>query len=74
MCSAGQRTSREEGQSPGVKAKMPLHVVHSVQLKPQQPQQQLSYRSLRVYVIRPARGWGISLWQVDVFGREDVAS
>jgi hypothetical protein len=27
-----------------------------------------SFRFLRVYVVKPGRGWGVSLWQVDVSG------
>lgn len=80
----GQRTSTEYGQSPGVKTKMPLHVVHTVQLQMSRPAQQglglalseaasTSFRRLRVYIVKPGRGWGVSLWQLDVLGVRDAS-
>lgn len=70
----GQRTTREEGQSPGVKTKMPLHIIHNINLQHQSDIHPFeAYRYLKVYILRPARGWGVSLWQVDVFGRKDDA-
>ena len=79
---AGQRTSREEGQSPGVKTKLPLHIVHTVLLPQPDSGKNLGmnsgsgtgFRSLRVYVTKPGRGWGVSLWQMDVYGWEAEAS
>jgi hypothetical protein len=29
-------------------------------------------RYLRVYINKPARGWGVSLWQVDVYGENNL--
>lgn len=79
----GQRSSREYGQSPGVKTKMPLHVVHTVQLQMSRPAKQgiglalseaarTSFRRMRVYIVKPGRGWGVSLWQLDVHGVRDA--
>jgi hypothetical protein len=81
-----RRKTEEFGQSPGVKRKMPLHVVHTIDweaAKEDEVDDAASERSgivvdndgscrklryLRVYIRRPARGWGVSLWQVDVHG------
>lgn len=49
------------GQSPGVKQPMPLHIVHRFSLQAQTQQ-------LRLWIERPARGWGVSLWQIQVYG------
>ena len=59
------RTSAERGQSPGVKTPAPLHVVHTLSLADCAP-----LRVLRLEIRRPARGWGVSLWEVGVFGEE----
>lgn len=64
-----QRNSRsveKSGQSPGVKTKTPLHVVHT--LHPLQQPSQRPLRYLRLYILKSAMGWGVSLWQFDVFG------
>lgn len=54
------------GVSPGiVTKKLPLHVVHYLNLS-SLPQVELRY--LRLYIVRPAAGWGVSLWQFDVVG------
>lgn len=55
--------SREHGQSPGVKTKTPLHIVHNITLTPS-----FSFTRLRVWIRSSAMGWGVSLWQVDVYG------
>ena len=74
---AVRRTTEEYGQSPGVKRKMPLHVVHTIDWTTTAEARDEDFdgdgrcrrlRYLRVYIRRPARGWGVSLWQVDVFG------
>lgn len=65
-----QRTSHEYGQSPGVKEKMPLHVVHKINLSPVGKENNKPYTRVRLYVLRPARGWGVSLWQFDIYGHE----
>lgn len=56
---------QESGQSPGVKAKTPLHVTHS--LHPLQFSQK-PLRYLRLYILKSAMGWGVSLWQFDCYG------
>jgi hypothetical protein len=58
------RAVEEIGQSPGVKTKTPLHVVHT--LYPLQTRKPLRY--LRLYILKSAMGWGVSLWQFDVYG------
>lgn len=74
------RTVREYGQSPGVKRKLPLHVVHTIEWPETADGDNggiteggaancRTLRYLRVFVRKPARGWGVSLWEVDVFGR-----
>jgi hypothetical protein len=59
------RSVLETGQSPGVKTKTPLHVIHSITpLIKERP-----FRFLKVFIHRPGKnGWGVSLWQVDVYG------
>jgi hypothetical protein len=32
------------------------------------------FRYLRVVITKPAMGWGVSLWQIDLIGGEEVAS
>jgi hypothetical protein len=74
------------GQSPGVKQKLPLHIIHTIewttQTKPielindEQSNQEgddnscqtTAFRYLRIFIRKPARGWGVSLWEVDVYG------
>ncbi|KAL3945494.1 MAG: hypothetical protein SGBAC_000393 [Bacillariaceae sp.] len=59
-----RRTTETSGQSPGVKTKTPLHIIHTIdgftEKKP--------IRYLRVFVDRSKMGWGVSLWQFDVYG------
>lgn len=52
------------GQSPGVKSKTPLHVIHTLHSL----QSTRSFRYLRLYILKSAMGWGVSLWQFDVIG------
>ncbi len=91
LVASARRTTEEYGQSPGVKRKMPLHVVHSIDFGDVAHDDASAsdgggtaviddhdhnddgrgcrkLRYLRVYIRRPARGWGVSLWQVDVYG------
>ncbi len=91
----------EYGQSPGVKQKLPLHILHTIEWTStttttvssllNNNEQSSSgkegnnvgrksssgscsssttslFRYLRVFIRKPARGWGVSLWQVDVYG------
>jgi hypothetical protein len=74
------RTVEEYGQSPGVKQKLPLHIVHTIEWTPKLDEKEAltstqgddhnchKVKYLRVFIRKPARGWGVSLWQVDVFG------
>jgi hypothetical protein len=62
---ADRRTSQEFGQSPGVKSKTPLHIEHTVTMLEVTQQ---SYSFLRLYIRKSAMGWGVSLWQLDVYG------
>lgn len=58
------RQVKKSGQSPGVKFKTPLHVTHTIYpLKVQKP-----LRYLRLLILKSAMGWGVSLWQLDVYG------
>jgi hypothetical protein len=59
-----RRTSTESGQSPGVTSKTPLHIVHTVTVL----DHVVPFKYLRVYIRKSAMGWGVSLWQVDVYG------
>jgi hypothetical protein len=60
------------GQSPGVTSVTPLHVVHDIELPttPSSAQQLLLPTSsrLRLMIYESATGWGVSLWQVQVYG------
>lgn len=58
------RTIAESGQSPGVKTKTPLHILHTITF----PENEHKFKFLRVYIRKSAMGWGVSLWQLDVFG------
>lgn len=50
------------GQSPGVQQKLPLHVIHSISLSSQS-------EGIRLEIRSPFhRGWGVSLWSVQVYG------
>jgi hypothetical protein len=54
------------GQSPGVTSVTPLHVIHDIAL----PHSQLLSltSSLRLMIYESATGWGVSLWQIQVYG------
>lgn len=60
-----KRSVKEFGQSPGVKTKMPLHVLHTIAPLEGEP-----FRILRIFICKPAHGWGVSLWKVDVYGMD----
>ena len=62
-----RRTVKEHGQSPGVKFKTPLHIVHTIHLE-DAPMDCPHLRYLRVFINKPARGWGVSIWELDVYG------
>eukprot|EP00929_Paragymnodinium_shiwhaense_P013368 TRINITY_DN121229_c0_g1_i1.p1 TRINITY_DN121229_c0_g1~~TRINITY_DN121229_c0_g1_i1.p1 ORF type:complete len:248 (+),score=35.24 TRINITY_DN121229_c0_g1_i1:84-827(+) len=61
---SAKRSVVQTGQSPGVKFKMPLHVIHTIDL----PTTQITFKYLRLYIARPGHGWGVSLWQFNVWG------
>ena len=63
------RKVQTSGHSPGVKdPKVPLHVVHTLPKLPQQ--QPVQTTALRILIRQPSvTGWGVSLWQVQVYGR-----
>ncbi|KAL3923546.1 MAG: hypothetical protein SGARI_006198 [Bacillariaceae sp.] len=58
------RSEQKFGQSPGVKQKMPLHIVHTIPFvhssKP--------VKYLRLHILKSVTGWGVSLWQWDIYG------
>jgi hypothetical protein len=58
------------GQSPGVTSVTPLHVVHDIELPtiPSSAQPLLPTSSLRLMIYESATGWGVSLWQIQVYG------
>lgn len=65
----------ESGRSPGVKEPMPLHVVHEIQLNgnakndnTNNPKRHRPFRFLRLHILKSKTGWGVSLWQLDVYG------
>ena len=81
----------EYGQSPGVKQKLPLHIIHTIEWASSSPSSSLlrkkngqsngelqvgggacqtttAFQYLRIFIRKPARGWGVSLWEVDVYG------
>jgi hypothetical protein len=60
------RSETKSGQSPGVKAKMPLHIVHTIH--PILDDAKKPVRFLRLHILKSVTGWGVSLWQFDVYG------
>ena len=62
-------TSTEWGQSPGVTFPTPLHIVHDIELRANtQPSDILLSSKMRIVIHTSAMGWGVSLWQVQVYG------
>ncbi|CAB9504393.1 expressed unknown protein [Seminavis robusta] len=58
------------GQSPGVKSKTPLHIMHTLAQR-NSTNSNLQYpklQYLRLTIRKSAMGWGVSLWRVQVFG------
>jgi hypothetical protein len=67
---ASARLVEQYGQSPGVKKKTPLHVLHTIDLEGTQMQSNCaSFRYLRIYINNSPTGWGVSIWELDVYGR-----
>ena len=58
------RSVTKSGQSPGVDKPMPLHVVHEIQPR----SRNRAFRFLRLHILKSVTGWGVSLWQFDVYG------
>ena len=73
-----RRSVREYGQSPGVKETLPLHIVHTIDWAEENDDRDdeskkgvencRALRYLRLFIRTPVRGWGVSLWEVEVFG------
>jgi hypothetical protein len=57
--------SHESGQSPGVKTKTPLHITHNISVPAEDSH---AFNRLRIWIRSSSHGWGVSLWQVDVYG------
>ena len=64
-----------------MKEKLPLHIVHTIEWSASNDVIDMDrgemknnchlLKYLRVFVRKPAHGgWGVSLWQVDVYGTE----
>jgi hypothetical protein len=51
------------GKSPGVETDTPLHVVHQFDLP-----LSATTKSPRLLILKSNTGWGVSLWQIKVFG------
>jgi hypothetical protein len=60
---------QELGQSPGVNTKTPLHVVHTIGPLLLVPSPTATWtRSVRIWIRRSVTGWGVSLWQIQLYG------
>lgn len=67
------RSMAESGMSPGVKEERPLHVIHEIRLSDStnvevNKVKHKSMRYLRLHILKSITGWGVSLWQFDVYG------
>ena len=70
-----RRTKREWGQSPGVESKVSLHIVHDLDTRPNNSGRAEPIRWVRLTMRKPAMGWGVSLWQISLWGHcVDVAN
>lgn len=63
----GRRSVTQSGQSPGVTYTLPLHIIHNIDIS---QFRDIDFRYLQVFIRKPAAGWGVSLWQVEVRGTE----
>ena len=67
-------TNDEYGQSPGVKEKLPLHIIHTIDWSGNSTDSDEfderchHTKYARIFIRKSARGWGVSLWQVDIYG------
>lgn len=64
---SGRRKETTLGQSPGVKTKTPLHVVHEIGPL----DDRIQAKTMRVLIRHSAMGWGVSLWRIRVLGYDD---
>ena len=67
------RSVSESGRSPGVEEKRPLHVVHDIRLSNSNNDninkaKHKPVRYIRLHILKSVTGWGVSLWQFDVYG------
>eukprot|EP00536_Pseudo-nitzschia_multiseries_P003787 jgi/Psemu1/284663/fgenesh1_pg.59_\ len=62
------RSVTESGRSPGVKEARPLHIVHEIRLGMDSRNDLPPVRYLRLRILKSVTGWGVSLWQFDVYG------
>ena len=65
------------GKSPGVKKDMPLHYVHNITLKERPSPEAFNngmheepklIDAIRILIRSSDHGWGVSLWQIDIYG------
>ena len=61
-----QRKTSEAGQSPGVKAKTPLHIIHTIEMIKESDKIQ----QIRIWIRSSTMDWGVSLWEVKLLGRK----
>jgi len=62
------RSVSESGQSPGVDDIRPLHIIHDITLGESNEAKNKPIRYIRLHILKSATGWGVSLWQFDVYG------
>lgn len=68
----GWRRTTKSGQSPGVEEPMPLHIIHTIELAERAKMAKFKY--LRLLIKRSVPGWGVSLWEFDVYGQPHSTS
>lgn len=65
------RSSESFGRSPGVKQKLPLHVIHKIACPPETTSTRVD--ELYLLIRKPFHGgWGVSLWRFQAFGYEET--
>jgi hypothetical protein len=65
------RTSHSFGQSPGVKQKLPLHIIHNISCpsSSDEPAASTTVDEFHLIIRTPFHpSWGVSLWRVQAFG------
>lgn len=64
------RSSHSFGQSPGVKQKLPLHIIHEIACQEQATS--VVVDALHLSIRKPFHvAWGVSLWRFQAFGYEE---